>query len=804
MSEHNSNDSKSNNASIHDGDLLEIANNILNLLNYSQKLENEEDLFLDDFYVSTLGNFLSEGQLEISPGNSPEEKVEILNQLIQMLSQMIEMDLSNISGEAIVIKHDKTSVKFLLELIEELLKTIINVNNEEENENSKDFLATKEETNENNDNDQSNNEREKSEEIDDVNNDINILENNSNENNNNNYSKEKEGSPESLSLHQKKHKTNTIEDLSNHSSNKNNSKNNISNNSKNIVEKNLSSNNNSPYINLSCFEHLDLEKAVKRNKKDKDQEVDSYIRQTFSQNDVSEYERKLQKERNQTTDENNEENNENEENNNLNKEDSHIMNVSHITDLNKSNNNNNQKSNNQSSNDIPGLIPNEKNKKNQKNKNNLYEEDNENNEESEEDIEQESRSAYSVPQAYKKPHIPTSSEEVEKSNKNNDELEKLGDMIIKNSNSNTKNVIKEGSIEDESKVHEIDNQKNYINESSEQKIKQTSNNNTSKKLKNSTTNKKNTSNKSSKKSSEIKNKINDNEIIQKENDIQQKEKIENDESINNIYPEIPTDDEQLKIEIIRELRRRYGNKLDNLFLKYNCQNSDNFEMVLRNIKLAKQNMNIIQKRIPNFDDTLTKQYLLRYENELNNMITQYNKERYRRNYMKERAIKNLDQNMKDIKKIKEIELQNTDKELERRRKAKEVREYHNKMRLCNEIYKQALQLEKEKNLEEVKFQKEISKMENNEKRIMMMAIEKYYKDKIKMLREILEVEKRERELQHREHLKYLSELEREKKQQYKKELNTIFERFDEEERKEEYDINNRETIKKIFESYYGH
>ena len=159
--------------------------------------------------------------------------------------------------------------------------------------------------------------------------------------------------------------------------------------------------------------------------------------------------------------------------------------------------------------------------------------------------------------------------------------------------------------------------------------------------------------------------------------------------------------------------------------------------------------------------------------------------------------------MKDNKKIKEIEKKKTDNEIERRRKAKEVRNYHNKMKFANKIYKKALELEKEKNLEEIKYQKELIRKENEEKRKAMMTIEKYYKDQIKILKEILAKEKKERDMEHRAHMLYLNQLEREKKEEYKKQLNEIFNRFDEEERIAEIEDNNRGDIKRIFEAYYG-
>ena len=127
----------SNEIEINDGDLLEEANNILSLLGYSQKLEDEEKLFLDDFYVSIIGNLLTDIQPEISPGETKKEKAEIMDKLIETLSQAIEVDLKHINGAAIILEHDKYSAKNLLDLILELIKTIFDNNLEEEEEEEK-------------------------------------------------------------------------------------------------------------------------------------------------------------------------------------------------------------------------------------------------------------------------------------------------------------------------------------------------------------------------------------------------------------------------------------------------------------------------------------------------------------------------------------------------------------------------------------------------------------------------------------------------------------------------------------------
>ena len=121
-----------NEESIPEGAILMTANNILNLLEYSEQLKNEEDLFSDEFYISILSNILSDQKFDIKPGETLEEKVKSLNQLIKLLSEVIEIDLSQISAEGIIMEHDKVSAKSFLDLIEELIKTLINANGEEE------------------------------------------------------------------------------------------------------------------------------------------------------------------------------------------------------------------------------------------------------------------------------------------------------------------------------------------------------------------------------------------------------------------------------------------------------------------------------------------------------------------------------------------------------------------------------------------------------------------------------------------------------------------------------------------------
>ena len=292
--------------------------------------------------------------------------------------------------------------------------------------------------------------------------------------------------------------------------------------------------------------------------------------------------------------------------------------------------------------------------------------------------------------------------------------------------------------------------------------------------------------------------VNANEVEpeQKNSQVQDEENyIENEE---------PTLEEEYRYEIMKQFRKIYGDKLDNIFLKYNMQNSRNvFELVLRNIKLAKQKMLKIENRLPEVDDLKTKEYILRYERERQMMEANYNKEQKRINFFEERAINNFKQNMKDAKKTKEIAARKTENEIERRRKAQEVRNYHNQVKFCNEIYQRALELEKEKKIEKMKKKREENRIENEEKRLAMERIENYYKDQIKILREVLDNEKKQKEIEHRAHIQFLSTFAKERRNEYRKELDNIFDRFEQEERKNEFERKNKKELNKIFDSYYG-
>lgn len=65
-------------------------------------------------------------------GTTKEEKAANLNNLVYNLSQIVDMDLSDISGDGIIFEEDRKSVRRLLELILEIIYTMNDANGSEQ------------------------------------------------------------------------------------------------------------------------------------------------------------------------------------------------------------------------------------------------------------------------------------------------------------------------------------------------------------------------------------------------------------------------------------------------------------------------------------------------------------------------------------------------------------------------------------------------------------------------------------------------------------------------------------------------
>lgn len=125
------------------------------------------------------------------------------------------------------------------------------------------------------------------------------------------------------------------------------------------------------------------------------------------------------------------------------------------------------------------------------------------------------------------------------------------------------------------------------------------------------------------------------------------------------------------------------------------------------------------------------------------------------------------------------------------------------MRICEEIYSKALDLEKNKHLQERQAEAEYRRAENMEKRKKLMQIEAYYQDRINILKDTLRREKYEKELEYRANVQYLSKLQRERRGELKKQIDEIFSRMDEEDQKYEFKNSRPDVLEKILNIYYN-
>ena len=326
---------------------------------------------------------------------------------------------------------------------------------------------------------------------------------------------------------------------------------------------------------------------------------------------------------------------------------------------------------------------------------------------------------------------------------------------------------------------------------------------------------------------EINNNNNNEDLEQNNNEPQKDEEQDQEakEDENENENESATDDQNIYMDeeyqlIIKELKRLYGEKYDNILLKQNAQKSKNLlELIFRNIKLARERSLKIKDRLPeDADDLQTKEYIKKYNDELKYKQKYYNEERTRlnrqielfngdpktqKNEFYERESRIWLKNIEAMKRIQSIQTKKVEEEIQMRQKAREVRKKHNQARLCNEIYAKVFKLEKEKHLQEVAEQNERRRRENEEKRKSLEIIRKYYTDKIELLKEILRREKRDKEIEHRAHIQFLAKLERERKDEFKKQITNILDRFDEEDQREQYNNNNEQEVDAILSNYYG-
>ena len=108
-------------------DIADLANNILALLNIQKQL-TEEDLYSDEFYILVFSGLMTEEEIQLEPGNTPEEKIENINNILNSLSSLVGDELPPIDAKKIVIDKDKENMKILVGIFYNLIQVVLQEN----------------------------------------------------------------------------------------------------------------------------------------------------------------------------------------------------------------------------------------------------------------------------------------------------------------------------------------------------------------------------------------------------------------------------------------------------------------------------------------------------------------------------------------------------------------------------------------------------------------------------------------------------------------------------------------------------
>ena len=286
-----------------------------------------------------------------------------------------------------------------------------------------------------------------------------------------------------------------------------------------------------------------------------------------------------------------------------------------------------------------------------------------------------------------------------------------------------------------------------------------------------------------------------------------------------INSEIPLDDRAFKFELIKELKKIYGNKIGKELQGPNNSFS-NLDLVLQDLKLAKKQEKQLRKEMQqiseskdkekadknielnNEDALLNKEFLIKNQKQLQLMLQIYNQKFRKRQLDKEKYVRDIGQNVQFMRKIKDLELKKLENEIQRK---KELNENNapEEVLYCQKIYENYYQLEADRCAREIESMQKLNDMKLTERAKSIYDIDRYYRDKIAILNEIGRRERKEnKRIKMEDELNYL-QLNRIPKRELKKKMKQIINSLDDDfYNNVEADNNNQEEIEKILDNYY--
>ena len=794
-------DSNSMNQDIPKNSLLTIVNTIYSLLSINKEIKEEDALYSDEIYIEIISSLIPDLQDEITPGQTPEEKVEIIKNLLSLLNNLIEANLSDIDAEKLILEHDKESAKNFLELLLELISTLMNAG-EEEAEEDEDNILGKHNISDGN----INNKKVKSTSFEgnkkyNKEDEINIdnleslkmsldkkSENKKTENNKNEESEEMkiDGGYFGLDKEKSQSEENLIYNKEKNEDNKSNSKIMNSHISDEIKDKKIEDedelNSNKKSYEIPALlegEEKDTNKKNLEKEFNNDEEEISpnkikYEENKFnlqnseddlSSNNLKEYAYSVPNPYNKPLLSNNNSSEDyGESRKDKNKKDDDDIDLNYndeldIKDINKNSNTSLINSN-------ISLHSKKSKNSNRVNDSKLQESSNKNTS---------SKKKESVLGGNNKASNKSSSKKGNKSNTNN---------------SKNDNEIEEEITE--SLINDISKSSIYtIHEGS----KASSGSKNSKKNKNSNLNKSKNSKKSSNKGNS------------------------NRSSCSTIInSEMPLGDQGFKSELVKELQKIYGNKMAKVLQGPNNSFS-NLDLVIQELKMAKnqeKQMRMQQSsdsKDKNIDDKineinsiediyLNKEFLIKNQKQIQQFLQMHSQNLKRRQNEQEKYIRDIGQNIQFMRKMKDYELKRLEDEIQRK-KEMNVNNADEEVNFVKKVFDMNLQLEMNNCNREIESIKMINEMKEEEKNKNIFDIDRYYTDKIAILNEIGRREKKEKRRSKMEGDLIYEQLRIFPKKNLRKKLKQIINSMDDDYYNNvEVNNNNQEEIEKILDNYY--
>ena len=765
-------------------DLVNIANAIYSLLAQEKEVKSEEELFSDKVYIDMIGTLLQNIKGEITPGKTPEEKIENINLLLSLLYKIFGREFE-IDARKIVIEKDKDSAKTLLVFLFTLLNSGAEFEEEEDefeerkmnisdpgmkyNEESVESLRLGK--------DKKKDKKMKKED------NMNIK----------GLDKEKSQSGENL-IYDKDDID--LDNINDNEEKKNNSEIEVDDE---IIRKNTDEEN----INLT-----------NENDNEINSEKKTYDIPGLLEGEIEKSKSKSKSNIELDNDNDNDNDNEEEEEFNIQKNKFNLGNMS--DDDNSSINNKLANSvpqpmdkpmltNNNSSEDFIDL------RKNQKSKEKKDEDDFDYNYNDE--LEEKNNSNSNSNTSNMNISLHSKKSKSKKNQKN----------IIEESNSNNnKNKINNNTNNTNSKNNKINN-KNSTNKKSAKKSNTLSKKNISESQSNISLN--DDISKSSVYTNSLRpapnphekklEKKNNNEQNSRKSSIKTKSKSSASTIINS---EIPLDTQGFKYELIKELKKLYGKKIAKVLQGPNNSYS-NLDLVLQEFKLAKKQEKLMKNpeknsasksnvNLSSEETILTKDFLLKNERLLQLMLQICDQKLKNKKSDQEKYVREIGQNLPFMKKLKDFESKRLENEIENKKFFyKNNNNYLEELFFCRKIYENLYQLEADKCAREIESMTLINNMKLEEKANNISEIENYYKNKIAILNEI---GKREREENNRKKMEedfIYYQLNSMPKKELKKKMKMLLDTIDDEiyttneETGNNNNQNNQEEIDKILDNY---